>query len=85
MITSYSCAQEGRSMQGAFGTVTIDGKMWNQIALRPVVPVWKFALALDLVFISIRMVIFIKMNGIFLIQKRQRIQLLIKFIISDTG
>ena len=48
MITSYSCAQEGRSMQGAFGTVTIDGKMWNQIALRPVVPVWKFAVALDL-------------------------------------
>ncbi len=50
LITSFSRAQEGRSMQGAFGTVTIDGKMWNQIALRPVVPVWKFAVALDLVF-----------------------------------
>ena len=50
MIASFSRAQEGRSMQGAFGTVTIDGKMWNQISLRPVVPLWKFALALDLVF-----------------------------------
>ena len=49
-ITCFSRAQEGRSMQGAFGTVTIDGKMWNQIALRPVEPVWKFGLALDLVF-----------------------------------
>ena len=49
LITSFSHAQEGRSMQGAFGTVTIDGKMWNQIVLRPVVPVWKFAVALDLV------------------------------------
>ena len=26
MIASFSRAQEGRSMQGAFGTVTIDGK-----------------------------------------------------------
>jgi len=49
LTTSFSRAQEDRSMQGAFGTVTIDGKMWNQIALRPVVPVWKFAMALDLV------------------------------------
>ena len=49
LITSFSHAQEGRSMQGAFGTVTIDGKMWNQIVLRPVLPVWKFAVALDLV------------------------------------
>ena len=43
-------AQDARSMQGAFGAVTIDGKVWNQIALRPVVPFGKFAVALDLVF-----------------------------------
>ena len=43
-------AQDNRSMQGAFGAVTIDGKVWNQIALRPIVPFGKFAVALDLVF-----------------------------------
>ena len=32
------------NMTGAFGTVTIDGKVWNQIALRPVTPFWKFKL-----------------------------------------
>ena len=37
-------------MTGAFGTVTIDGKVWNQIALRPVTPFWKFNIAWDLVF-----------------------------------
>ena len=35
---------------GAFGTVTIDGKVWNQVALRPVTPLWKFNIAWDLVF-----------------------------------
>ncbi|MBT4154481.1 MAG: hypothetical protein HN920_05855 [Candidatus Marinimicrobia bacterium] len=43
-------AQSGRSMQGAFGAVTIDGKLWNQIALRPVLPFGKLSIALDLVF-----------------------------------
>ncbi|MFH1851562.1 MAG: hypothetical protein ABIA75_04390 [Candidatus Neomarinimicrobiota bacterium] len=43
-------AQEERSVQGALGAVTIDGKIWNQIAIRPVLPIWKFGLALDLVF-----------------------------------
>ncbi|HIC36042.1 MAG TPA: hypothetical protein EYO80_00030, partial [Candidatus Marinimicrobia bacterium] len=38
------------NMTGAFGTVTIDGKVWNQIALRPVTPFWKFNIAWDLVF-----------------------------------
>ena len=37
-------------MQGAFGAVTIDGKLWNQIALRPVLPFGKLSIALDLVF-----------------------------------
>ena len=36
-------------MQGAVGSVTIDGKIWNQIALRPVIPVGKVAIALDIV------------------------------------
>ena len=29
---------ETSSVQGAFGAVTIDGKIWNQIALRPIIP-----------------------------------------------
>lgn len=37
-------------MTGAFGTVTIDGKVWNQVALRPVTPIGKFNIAWDLVF-----------------------------------
>ena len=37
------------SLQGAFGAVTIDGKIWNQIALRPVVPFGKLAIAFDMV------------------------------------
>ena len=37
-------------MTGAFGTVTIDGKVWNQVALRPVTPISKFKIAWDLVF-----------------------------------
>ena len=39
-----------RSLQGAFGAVTIDGKIWNQIALRPVIPIGKISVALDIVF-----------------------------------
>ena len=35
--------------QGAIGSVTIDGKVWNQIAMRPVIPLGKWAVALDLV------------------------------------
>ncbi len=42
-------AQDGRSMQGSVGAVTMDGKIWNQIALRPVVPIGKFGVALDMV------------------------------------
>ena len=38
------------SVQGAFGAVTIDGKIWNQIALRPIIPIGKVTLALDIVF-----------------------------------
>ena len=39
----------GKSLQGAFGAVTIDGKLWNQIALRPIIPFGKLSVALDLV------------------------------------
>ena len=49
-FTAVLLAQAERSVQGAFGAVTIDGKIWNQIALRPVIPIWKFGVALDLVF-----------------------------------
>ena len=34
---------------GAIGSVTIDGKIWNQVAMRPLVPIGKFAVAFDLV------------------------------------
>ncbi len=37
-------------MQGAVGSVTLDGKVWNSLAFRPVIPIGKAALALDLVF-----------------------------------
>ena len=37
-------------VQGAFGAVTIDGKLWNQISLRPVIPFGKLSIALDIVF-----------------------------------
>ena len=39
-----------KSLQGAFGAVTIDGKIWNQIALRPIIPIGKISVALDIVF-----------------------------------
>ena len=32
---------QDKSLQGAFGAVTIDGKIWNQLALRPVLPFGK--------------------------------------------
>lgn len=35
-------------VHGAVGAVTIDGKIWNQISLRPVIPIWKFGVALDI-------------------------------------
>lgn len=38
-----------RSMEGSLGTVTIDGKLWNQFAFRPVMPIWKLGVALDVV------------------------------------
>jgi hypothetical protein len=43
-------AQNSLSVQGALGFVTIDDKIWGQIALRPVFPLWKFRVALDLFF-----------------------------------
>lgn len=49
LTTVMTHAQENRSLGGAVGTVTIDGKVWNQVALRPVIPIWKFGIALDLV------------------------------------
>ena len=50
ILSTSGFAQDERSVRGAFGAVTIDGKIYNQIALRPVVPIWKFGIALDLVF-----------------------------------
>ena len=36
-------------LHGAFGAVTIDGKIWNQLALRPVLPFGELAIAFDMV------------------------------------
>ena len=47
--TDDHSSSEERSVQGAFGAVTIDGKIWNQIALRPTVPFGPLKVALDLV------------------------------------
>tara|TARA_B110000438_G_scaffold28507_2_gene27555 strand:- start:9241 stop:10827 length:1587 start_codon:yes stop_codon:yes gene_type:complete len=41
--------ESDQSIQGAFGAVTIDGKIWNQIALRPVLPFGDLSVAFDLV------------------------------------
>lgn len=46
---SILLSQDNHSMGGSFGTVTMDGKVWNQVALRPVIPVGKFGIALDLI------------------------------------
>ena len=35
--------------QGAVGAVTIDGQVWNQVAMRPVISFGKWGVALDLV------------------------------------
>lgn len=48
ITSSFLFTQQGTT--GAFGTVTIDGKVWNQISLRPVTPFWKLNVAWDLVF-----------------------------------
>ena len=41
---------ESFSMSGGVGTVTIDGKTYNQLAFRPEIPIWKFGIGLDLAF-----------------------------------
>lgn len=46
---TFAFAQSNVQMQGAIGAVTIDGKIYNQIALRPVIPIGKFGIALDIV------------------------------------
>jgi hypothetical protein len=38
----------GTSVSGNLGSVTIDGKMYNQIALRPEIPIGKIGLGLDI-------------------------------------
>ena len=40
---------QNKALQGAFGAVTIDGKIWNQLALRPVLPFGKLSVAFDIV------------------------------------
>ncbi|MFQ6614674.1 MAG: hypothetical protein ACE5D1_07515 [Fidelibacterota bacterium] len=49
-LACFSGIAGSQSMQGAVGSVTLDGKVWNALAFRPVIPLGKAALALDLVF-----------------------------------
>ena len=39
---------QGTSMSGTLGTVTIDGKQWQRLNLRPEIPIGKFGIALDI-------------------------------------
>ncbi|MFQ6673852.1 MAG: thrombospondin type 3 repeat-containing protein, partial [Fidelibacterota bacterium] len=50
-LTGLMWAQEdvSRPTEGSVGAVTIDGELWNQLALRPVIPFGKLAVALDIV------------------------------------
>jgi hypothetical protein len=50
IVMGLAKAQNSLSVQGALGFVTIDDKIWGQIAVRPVFPLWKFRVALDLFF-----------------------------------
>ena len=49
LISQDDPLEESKSVQGAFGAVTIDGKIWNQIALRPILPFGKLAISFDIV------------------------------------
>ena len=49
LISQDDPPEESKSVQGAFGAVTIDGKIWNQIALRPILPFGKLAISFDIV------------------------------------
>ena len=49
LTLSSPVAQTGAQTQGSIGSVTLDNKVWNQVAVRPVIPIGKFELALDLV------------------------------------
>ena len=49
-FVSFISAQMANNSTGAFGTVTMDGKIWNQLAFRPEFSLGNFGLALDLVF-----------------------------------
>ncbi|NQV38009.1 MAG: hypothetical protein HQ509_08410 [Candidatus Marinimicrobia bacterium] len=49
IFAAFVYSQSNVQMQGAVGAVTIDGKIYNQIALRPVIPIGKFGIALDIV------------------------------------
>ena len=42
--------QKPFSMGLGVGSVTLDGVLYNQIALRPVINIWKIGVGLDLVF-----------------------------------
>jgi hypothetical protein len=48
-VIGNDCAHAQIKNNGAIGSVTIDGKIWNQLAMRPLVPLGKFAVAFDLV------------------------------------
>ena len=50
LLLTLLFGQSEKNFNGAFGTVTMDGKIWNQLAFRPEYSMGNFGLALDLVF-----------------------------------
>ena len=50
LFAQLAIGQTDMSVQGAFGAVTIDGELWNQIAFRPILPFGKLSVALDIIF-----------------------------------
>ena len=43
----FSQEKEGMTTSGSMGSVTIDGKIYNQVAIRPEIPIGKLGLGLD--------------------------------------
>ena len=53
LLLSFSLAQfnpDDMSVSGSFGSVTIDNEVYNQIALRPEIPIGNLGIGLDLYF-----------------------------------
>ena len=66
---------QNKALQGAFGAVTIDGKIWNQLALRPVLPFGKLSVAFDIVLYIDQNGNIYDEGGIFPVERKLKIHL----------